>query len=127
MNWGNRLKTKNKFGSHSADGFGSKLEAAVFSLLKTREALGEIRDIKRQQRVILQDGPRAVQISWRLDFSYVNGKTEELVFVEAKGFETVDYKLKLKMWRFRKPHSLEIWKGDFRKPFLAEFIKKESA
>lgn len=113
----------NKFNAcRTARGFPSKLEAAVFYLLDVRQRAGEISDIKRQQVVVLQDGDRSTRITWRVDFSYVDAKTGETVFVEAKGMETGEYKLKLKMWRANPPAKLEIWKGNYNKPILVETI-----
>lgn len=116
---------KNKYRAKATNGFPSKLESAVYDYLKRRESFGEISDIKRQQQVVLQDGPREMRITWRVDFSYV--KDGETIFVEAKGIETSDYKLKLKMWRKLRPATLEIYKGDYRNIVLAEKVLKLDA
>jgi hypothetical protein len=114
----------NKFGARRTEGCGSKLEASVYEALKIKELAGLISDLKRQQTVVLQDGPQAVRITWRVDFSYVDEKTGELTYAEAKGFETADYKLKLKMWRKNPPANLVIWKGTHRSPVVVEEIFK---
>jgi hypothetical protein len=107
----------------TADGYGSKLEAAVGRLLELRERAGEIRNIKRQVSLVLQDGPREEKITWKVDFSFEDAKTGETCYAEAKGFETEVYRLKLKLFR-AKPHGrCEIWKGTYARPRLEEIIE----
>lgn len=120
--YGNR----NKYGAKRADGFPSKLEAAVYGILLTRERLGEIKSIKRQQTVVLQDGGRETKITWRVDFSFSDCATDACCYAEAKGFETADYKIKLKLWRANPPARLEIYKGDYRRPKLVEVIERKN-
>lgn len=118
-------RAKNKFNAIKSGGFSSKLEHAVYQLLLEKEKLGLISEIKSQQSVELQDGPRETSIRWRVDFSFTeDGKT---VYCEAKGVETGEYKLKLKMWRFRPPAKLYIYKGSFRNPKLVETIECTSS
>lgn len=105
---------KNKYNAKPTGGFPSKLEAALYDQLLLREKLGEIRNIKRQVTVILQDGPREEKISWRVDFSFEEAPLWRVVFAEAKGLPTNEYKLKLKLWRRLKPAPLEIWMGNYR-------------
>lgn len=107
----------------TANGFPSKLEEAVWNYLRRREILGEISEIKRQATVILQDGAADVKISWRVDFSFMN-RNGKLEYAEAKGIETGEYKLKLKLWRKNPPAALEIYKGSYQKIYLAERIEK---
>lgn len=113
----------NKFFAKRSGGFPSKLESAVYGQLLLREKMGEIKDIKRQQQVVLQGGGNDTRITWRLDFSAIDVKTEKLFYIEAKGIETSDFKLKLKMWRMLKPAPLEIWRGNYSRPFMAERIE----
>jgi len=111
---------KNKYrATRTDDGFSSKLEKAVFIKLKDREVLGLIKDIKRQQTVELQGGGRDTRITWRVDFSFVNVANGALEYAEAKGVETNDYLIKLKLWRGNPKHALEIWKGHYTRPVLA--------
>jgi hypothetical protein len=114
---------RNKYGAKRADGFASKLEAAVYGILLTRERLGEIKEIKRQQTVVLQDGPREHRITWKVDFSFVICSTGANAWAEAKGFETADYKIKLKLWRKNPPGRLEIYRGHYRAPKLVEVVE----
>ncbi len=126
--------TKNNYKAKPTNGFPSKLENAVHDILLLRQRAGEIRDIKRQQAVILQDGPKEQRISWKVDFSFeelsmsdiglgVYEKTWRTVYCEAKGIATADFLLKLKLWRKKRPYPLEIWKGDYRRPKLVERIE----
>lgn len=115
---------RQKFSAKRTDGFPSKLEAAVYGILLGREKLGEIKEIKRQQTVILQEGSRETKITWRVDFSFIETKTGEVCYAEAKGFETADYKLKLKLWRANPPATLEIYQGSYKQPKLTERIEK---
>lgn len=114
---------RNKYGAKPSNGFPSKLESAVNDLLRIRENEKEITDIQRQQTVILQDGAPNVKISWKLDFSYERVSDGKRCYVEAKGFATEDFKLKLKLWRKNPPAPLEIYKGDYRRPILSETIE----
>ncbi len=114
-----RLRPKNKFNNvRTGDGFPSKLEAAVYQILRLREKAGEIKDIRRQHSVDL-----GCQITWMVDFSYLDKKTKQRVWVEAKGMETGEYRLKLKLWRWGQgPGRLEIWKGNYRGPTMTDVI-----
>lgn len=114
---------RNKYNAKPANGFGSKLENAVHDILLLRQNQKEITDIKRQQSVILQDGCPKEQIKWRVDFSYTRMSDQKLCYVEAKGIETMDYRIKLKLWRRLKPAPLEIYKGTWQRPKLHEVIK----
>lgn len=118
-----RFGNTHKYHTKSVDGFGSKLEKAVYIKLLDRQRLGLIKNLKRQQRVILQEGSRDRQITWRLDFSYENVETGKLEYAEAKGYETPDYKIKLKLWRGRPLAPLEIWKGTHQNPKVVERIE----
>ena len=117
----------NKYRAKPTNGFPSKLESAVHDVLLIRQNAGEIKDIRRQQTVVLQPGTRHTRITWRVDFSYTDIKTSETVYVEAKGIEANDYKLKLKLWRANPPGRLEIWKGDYRRPKLVEVVDRMAA
>jgi len=106
--------------------FGSKLEAAVYNILLIREKAGEIKNIKMQDAIILKekcqecgDGP----VSWKVDFSFIDSKSGEKIYCEAKGIETSDYKRRKRHWKKHPPAKLEIWKGAYNRPMLHEVIK----
>jgi len=120
MNWFRR--PKGKYGAkrvdHAGMSFASKLESRVYDVLKLRERAGEIDFIQSQQTVRLYAG-----IGYRVDFVIRDKKSEQLVWVEAKGFETPEWKLKLKLWKEGGPGPLEIWRaGRSGEPYLDETI-----
>lgn len=119
-------KSSSKFGAKrvEVDGvsFPSKLEAAVYQYLLKREFLGEITDVKRQQTVVLQDGPAEVRIAWRVDFSFM--RCGRLTYAEAKGLPTPEYVLKLKLFRKNPSADLEIYGGTYKQIKLMEKITK---
>jgi hypothetical protein len=112
-------RSRNKFGARrTADGFPSKLEAAVYKNLLDRERLGEISNIRRQVVVRLLDGPKDLIVNWKIDFSFEEkGQT---VYAEAKGIETSDFKIKLKLFRKLRIAPIEIWKGTWRYPKMVK-------
>jgi len=120
-----RPKYKNKRTIVNGISFPSKLEAEIYRVLMRRQEAGEIKDLRCQHPVVLQEGPPKVRISWKVDFSFTEKNTGEIAFAEAKGIETSDYKLKLKLWRKNPPAPLEIWKGTYKYPMLKERIEKE--
>lgn len=113
----------NKYGAvRTAGGFPSKLEASVYQVLCLRIKADDIRDLRRQRTVTLQEGPANQRITWKVDFSFET-REGETVYVEAKGFETEAYLLKLKLWRHHGPGPLEIWKsGGPGYPVLVETV-----
>lgn len=99
--------------------FDSKLEAAVFSLLSLRQRGGEIADLAHHGfTVYLTDA----EIGFRPDFRFTVCATGETAYAEAKGFETRDYDIKKRLWKFYGPGRLEIWKGTAKNPRLVETI-----
>ncbi len=113
---------KNKYGAKAADGFGSKLERAVYQKLKDREVLGLVRHIERQASVKLQEHPdKKLHITWKVDFRCEEKREDGswgVLYVEAKGIETSDYKIKLKMFLAQEIGPIEIWKGSWAYPKL---------
>lgn len=121
--FGHKRPRQTKFGNFKTGGLSSKLEYAVHHLLLKRQAAGEIKDIKLQQPIVLIDGPRTQKITWKVDFSFVRVSNNQLEYVEAKGFPTDVYKMKLKMFRSNSQAPLEIWGGNYTKPILIERIE----
>ena len=114
---------KNKYnaqGSSKVEGHycPSKLEASVGQVLYLREKAKEITDIKHQVQTFLTEA----RIGWRVDWSYWCLTENKTIYVEAKGIETSDYRIKLKLWRVYGPGPLEIWKGRWQQPRLVEAI-----
>lgn len=97
--------------------FASKLEAAVYLILKAEEQAGLIANVKCQPNIRMTDAG----ILMIPDFSYErNGKLE---FCEAKGFPTDVWKLKLRLWKNGYgPGPLRIFKGSHRRPVQTEIV-----
>ena len=91
--------------------------------MSLRERAGDLRNLQRQQSIVLQEGPRNQRITLRIDFSWEDPKTGDRCFGEAKGFETPEWKLKLKLFRARPPGRLEIWGGTYKNPKLMEVVE----
>lgn len=121
------FRRRNKFKAVRTGGMASKLEYAVFCILKFREKSGEIKDIKSQVPVLLQSGDKLTRISWKCDFGFIDVKSGATVFAEAKGLEDQNFKLKLRLYRKVRTEKLEIWRGSYTKPFLSEVINGEKS
>lgn len=121
--WKNKFARGSKYGAQpvtlpTGEAFPSKLEAAVYGLLKLRERAGEIIDIKRQASVALGFGLR-----WKVDFTFQDAKTGRQVWAEAKGAWDRQARRNLKMWEGGAgPGPLEVWQGDYRKPVLVRVV-----
>ena len=112
-----------KYRAIRTNGFSSKLENAVYQILKLREKAGEISDIRQQDCVDLGFG-----IRWKVDFSFfMKNVTDKFfgkrVYVEAKGVKTERYRMCLKLWEGGQgPGPLEIWEGHYLKPMIKQII-----
>lgn len=98
--------------------FASKLEAKVYDMLYMQEKTGQIKIDKIQAHVYLTDA----RILCIPDFMITNLETGEQEFIEAKGFSTDRFLLIKKLWAFYGPAKLKIYKGTYKKIFLAETI-----
>lgn len=98
--------------------FPSKLEAAVFSIYEAMQKVGEIYDLKQYSTVHLSEA----KIAWKIDGSFRIAETGELEYFEAKGVETPDYLIKLKLYKHYGPAKLSIWKGTAERPRLHETV-----
>lgn len=116
--FGSRNKFKNKKVLTDGHSFGSKLESSVYTILKSRENAGEIEVLQCQDHVYLTDA----RILYIPDFKCVYKKNNEIFWVEAKGIETPEWRIKLRLWRHYGPGKLEIYKGTHIRPFLSETI-----
>lgn len=118
--WGS---PKHKYGArrlqtHDGRSFASKLESSLYDQLKLREKAGEIRDLECQVKVYLTDA----EIGMIPDFRFFEIKTNSLVYAEAKGFQTPEYRIKRKLWKFYGPGKLEVWGGSYKSLKLVEVI-----
>lgn len=116
MTWGR----KHKYGAvRTADGFPSKLEKAVWEMLRIMQAANEIKDLKRYHTVVLSDA----KVRWKCDFIFTNVKTGGQELAEAKGKEDARFRVVKKLYKEYGTMPLQIWKGNYRRPFLFETIK----
>lgn len=113
-----RLK-KHKYSAVKSNGFASKLENAVYQILKIQEKAGEIKDLRCQHAVELT----RAKIRCKIDFSYIDTKTNETVFAEAKGVVSDRWRIFKKLWKHYGLGTLIIYKGTYKKPYIDEIIK----
>lgn len=107
----------------------SALEASVCEILVLRQKAGDIRNLKYQHTATLAFG-----VKWKIDWSFEQSPDWHLRFAEAKGQDTREFKLKLRMWVGGcGAGPLELWRGDHRRPRLDRVyvpdsdMKKENA
>lgn len=117
-----RLKYGNKKTNFSGYAFDSKLESAVYQLLQLQVKTGDLIDFKVKPNVHLTDA-RILMIP---DFCATEKHTGILCFYEAKGAETPVWRIKLKLWKIYGFGPLYIFKGNYRKPVLAEVVIPKS-
>jgi len=91
--------------------FASKLEASVYCLIKPAV-------VQCQDHVYLTDA----RILYIPDFKCTTFDGT-FYWVEAKGLETTDYRIKRRLWQHYGPGDLHIYKGSAARPFLHEIIK----
>jgi hypothetical protein len=106
-----------------ADGrtYHSGLEAAVNNLLLLRERAGELRIIKRQERVpLIVNGVKVC--TWVPDFTVEMIAEAEERLIEAKGFTTQLFLLKKKIYMATGTRKVEMWGGSARAPKLMEIL-----
>ncbi len=124
MVWGKRPKTKfSNVSSTCSYGHShrSKLESSVCQIISLREEAGELKLIGAEVTVHLSDA-RIVYIP---DFHCV--KDGQQIFIEAKGFQTPEWRIKRRLWLAYGPAPLEIWMGSHLNPKLSETLyPKES-
>jgi hypothetical protein len=112
----------NKFGNTKieVDGhsFHSRLEAAVYGILKLREKAGEIELLQCQDHLYLS----AARIGYIPDFKCKDLKTGNPFWAEAKGFADSRWPTVKKLYKFYGPGPLQIYTGTWRNPVLSEVI-----
>lgn len=122
-------KKKNRFGNTAkrvktpGQAFDSKLEAAVFQILKLREKAGEIKNIRSQVTLRLT----RANIGYRCDFVATDCATGEDFGIEGKGdYPNEVWAIKKRLCKYYFPLSrLEIWTGSHNNPKLTEIIVPE--
>lgn len=109
--------------------FSSKLEAAVFMILKCRQQEGEISDIQVQDHVLIC-GPQGHECNSKCKIEYIadfkcTKPDGSVIHVEAKGYENERWPMKRRLWMHWGPNPLEVWKGNHTRPFLEEILKND--
>jgi hypothetical protein len=104
--------------SQAGYSFASKLERALFDLLKLREMAGEIRDIQCQDSIYLTDA----EILYKPDFKYTVVATGEPEWAESKGFPTPSFAIKKRLWKYYGPGRLLIYEGTHQRLVHSETI-----
>lgn len=112
-------KYKNHKVQYDGHNFASKLEAAVYQILKLREKAREIDIVNYQSHVYLTKA----RVHYIPDFRIFDYKINDFAWVEAKGFETPEWRIKKRLWGHYGPGQLEIYRGSEKRPFLDETIK----
>lgn len=122
MSW-QKHRSNNKYGMSPN---GSKLEKSVGEMLRLREMAGELRDVKEQVRVQIccqnPDCEHKMRIQSIVDFSAFDVKANETIYIEAKGLETTDYRIKRRLWMHFGAGPLHVYKGSYHRFTLSEVI-----
>lgn len=120
-----KIKRPEKYGNKKPDepcsyGFShrSLLEKAVCNLIALEEKAGKIVHEAHEDSVYLTEARyRCIP-----DFRCRDVATGQVFWREAKGFANQRWPTTKKLWKFYGPGPLEVWKGDYRRPVLAETI-----
>ena len=112
------MEPYNKYKARRTHGRASALEDAVRGILKILVRVGELSDLKEQPNIFLT----RAKIRMIPDFSAIDVKTKETVYFEAKGFETERWLVCKKLWKVYGPGKLCVYRGSWKRPFLAEEI-----
>lgn len=96
-------KYKNKKTTIDGIKFDSKLEARRYNKLKLMEQTGLIKDLVLQPKYELlksfkRRGKLYRKVTYIADFTYFDNEKNRQVIEDVKGFETKDFKLKLKFF-----------------------------
>jgi hypothetical protein len=98
--------------------FASVGEAGCYDYLRALEQAGEIEILQTQASVYLT----AARILYKPDFRILDRKLHCEVWVEYKGFETPEWRIKRRLWEYYGPGPLRIYKGAGRNFRLHEKI-----
>ena len=88
--------------------FDSLMEARYFIFLKAKEKKKLIQNLELQPSFLLQEsftknGKKYRSIEYVADFRFQDTETDQWVIVDVKGKETVEFKLKQKLFEYRYP------------------------
>lgn len=102
----------------------SKLESAVCGIISLREQAKELELIQVEDHIQIccKEESCKAKISYVADFKCLDLKSGEVFWIEAKGYADHVWPLKKRLWKHHGPGKLEIWVGNYRKPYLDEII-----
>ena len=99
--------------------FASKGERACFEYLQSLQGVGRIADLKCQVTVYLT----LAKIKMIPDFAWIDHAGFQC-YGEYKGYETPEYRIKRRLWKFYGPGPLHVYTGfSSRGPNLKEIIE----
>jgi predicted nuclease of restriction endonuclease-like RecB superfamily len=88
-------------------------------MLKALELAGELSIIQVQPQVRLS----AAEILYKPDFLIQDLKINERVYVEYKGYETPEWRIKRRLWMAYGPGKLRIYKGSGLRLVMTEELQ----
>lgn len=102
---------RNKYNAKRSMGFDSQAERGYDDVLSLLKRSGQIKDYIHHPPAVKIVG----SVKWRVDFKVIQND-DSGYYVEVKGMETSDYKLKLLLWKDHKPAPLFVVKkyGELR-------------
>lgn len=116
---------RHKFGAQKCEvagqSFASKLEAAVFQILKLLEKACELTVLQCQDHIYLTEA----RILYIPDFK-CQAPDGMIFWVEAKGFVTPEWRLKRRLWEFYGPGDLWVYEGSYLRPSRIEIVKNKA-
>jgi len=119
-------RSKNKLGNtrvnYDGYSFQSKLEAAVYQQLKLELKAGLWTEIKCQDRIKLSQSKTIYIPDFRVKAGEGMTQQGEYHWVEAKGHETAEWRIKYHLWEYYGPGPLRIYKGDYHRFKLVEVV-----
>lgn len=98
-------KYRAKKAHYAGISFDSQLERDVYGMLLLLQKSGSIEEIKVKDHVYLTKA----RVLYIADFKCTTPLKNEF-WVEAKGFETREWRIKRKLWGFYGPGKLEVWR-----------------
>lgn len=120
------MKYRNTKVSYDNHSFASKLEASVYTILKSDENAGKIVHIQAQDHVLIC-GPQGHDCNHQYKIEYIadfkcTRPDGSIYHVESKGFANDKWPLKRRLWMHYGPNELHIYKGTHVRPYLDEVI-----
>lgn len=96
----------------------SRLEGAVCQMIYFREKAGELKLLQVEATVYMTEA----KYKYIPDFKCLDLKTNQEIYIEAKGFANPRWPTTKKLWKFYGLGPLEIWGGTHTRPVLIETI-----